>query len=75
MKLILTGDLHGKDGIYVNILTDYIDYLANYVKQIRYEVKHLSLYLKSSKNLKSMVLLCILYLETMIFILWIRILL
>lgn len=33
MKLILTGDLHGKDGIYVNILTDYIDYLANYAKK------------------------------------------
>lgn len=33
MKLILTSDLHGKDGIYVNILTDYIDYLATYANK------------------------------------------
>lgn len=33
MKLIFTADLHGKDGIYVNILIDYIDYLATYAKK------------------------------------------
>lgn len=33
MKMILTGDFHCKDGIYVNICTDYIDYLTIYAKK------------------------------------------
>ncbi len=33
MKMLLTGDSHCKNGIYVNICTDYIDYLTAYAKK------------------------------------------
>jgi len=36
-KMILTGDLHSQEGIYLNICLEYLDYLDDYAKQ--HEIK------------------------------------